>query len=198
MAHRPHPEQGVRSCLTLINDAKRYEPAWVNATCKRALRIGAPTRRSVVAILKNGLDRVPDDEVGEEQLSLPIDHDSVRGGDYWARGPMAPQQQEGETDDRRRDAPKTTGDELLAMAEAFHELLREAPSAQRCFGEKMGCMVDKEWMARENRRLTRLLRAAKLTVMRVWRTYGQRQVAASPRPPSANSHLVAGSGVDTT
>lgn len=129
MAHRPHPEQGFRSCLALINDAKRYEPARVNAACKRALRIGAPTRRSVVAILKNGLDRLPDDEPDDEQLSLPIDHDNVRGGDYYARGPMAPQQHEGETNDRRRDAPKTTGDETTGDGRG---LPRTAPRSTEC------------------------------------------------------------------
>ena len=53
------PEQGYRSCLALIKDAKRYSPERVEAACKRALPIGAPTRRSVVAILRNGLDQVP-------------------------------------------------------------------------------------------------------------------------------------------
>lgn len=52
---------------------------------------------------------------------------------------------------------------LSAMAETFLELQREAPSNQRSFAEKLAQMVDAEWTARENRRLTRLLRAAKLT-----------------------------------
>jgi DNA replication protein DnaC len=52
---------------------------------------------------------------------------------------------------------------LTGMAEAFLELQKEAPSSQRNFGEKLGYMVDKEWTARENRRLSRLVRAAKLT-----------------------------------
>ncbi len=66
---------------------------------------------------------------------------------------------------------------LTAMAEAFLQLQREAPSNQRSFAEKVAYMADAEWTARENRRLTRLLRAAKLTqdaVMEdVWTTQGR-------------------------
>jgi len=58
---------------------------------------------------------------------------------------------------------KLTEMKLNAMAQALVELEREAPSNQRSFSEKLGYLVDQEWMARENRRLTRLLRAAKLT-----------------------------------
>jgi DNA replication protein DnaC len=66
---------------------------------------------------------------------------------------------------------------LMGMAEAFLELQKEAPSNQRSFGEKIGYMVDKEWTTRENRRLSRLLRAAKLTsdasMEDVWTTPGR-------------------------
>ncbi len=83
---RPHPEQGYRSCLALISDTKRYSQERVEAACARALRIGAPTRRSVVAILRNNLDQVPED-AEDEQLSLPVEHENVRGGDYYATEP---------------------------------------------------------------------------------------------------------------
>jgi DNA replication protein DnaC len=66
---------------------------------------------------------------------------------------------------------------MHAMAEAFLEVLREAPSNQRSFTEKIGYMIDSEATARENRRLARLLRAAKLTqdaaMEDVWTTQGR-------------------------
>lgn len=66
---------------------------------------------------------------------------------------------------------------MNAMAEAFDELQQEAPSNQRSFAEKVGHMIDREWMSRENRRLTRLIRAAKLnhdaTLEDVWTTQGR-------------------------
>lgn len=66
---------------------------------------------------------------------------------------------------------------MNAMAEAFDELQQEAPSNQRSFAEKVGHMIDREWMSREDRRLTRLIRAAKLnhdaTLDDVWTTQGR-------------------------
>lgn len=103
ISDRPHPEQGYRSCLALINDAKRYSADRVEAACRRALAIGAPTRRSVIAILKNGLDRIPLDDA-EADDSKPVAHENVRGGDYYATKPE-------DEDDRRRDVSKTLRDE---------------------------------------------------------------------------------------
>jgi len=66
---------------------------------------------------------------------------------------------------------------LHGMSDAFTELLADAPSNQRSFSEKIALMVDREWTDRENRRLTRLLRAAKLTtdaaLEDVWTTAGR-------------------------
>lgn len=93
LSSRRRPEHGYRSCLALIKDAKRYEPQRVDAACKRALRIGAPTRRSVLAILSNGLDRVPLDDDDTSEEALPV-HDNVRGGSYFATSHVP-----GESDD---------------------------------------------------------------------------------------------------
>jgi DNA replication protein DnaC len=53
---------------------------------------------------------------------------------------------------------------LHAMRDTFGELLADAPGNELSFSEKIAMMVDREWVARENRRLNRLLRAAKLGV----------------------------------
>jgi transposase len=116
IANKPHPEQGYRSCLALIRDVKRYDDGRVEAACKRALRIGAPTRRSVVAILKNGLDRVVDDD-DEQQLPPAVVHENVRGGDYYATGPDVPdhpeqKHEQGDNDNAgRTDVPENVRDE---------------------------------------------------------------------------------------
>ena len=88
IAAKPHPEQGYRSCLALIRDVKRYSAERVEAACKRALEIGSPTRRSVVAILQNNLEQVAE---SDEQLPPPVSHENVRGGDYYATEPSTPQ-----------------------------------------------------------------------------------------------------------
>jgi len=53
---------------------------------------------------------------------------------------------------------------LATMAQAFRDLLAEPPGNQRSFTEKVAHMVDREWGDRDNRRLARLLRAARLTI----------------------------------
>lgn len=85
LASKPHPEMGYRSCLALLRDAKRYDNARVDAACRRALEIGAPTRRSVAAILHRGLDRVAV-ESPPKKLSVP--HELIRGGDYYDKKEM--------------------------------------------------------------------------------------------------------------
>ena len=51
---------------------------------------------------------------------------------------------------------------LNAMAAAVRELLTTAPGKGMSFEEKLGLVVEREWTDRENRRLTRRLRDAKL------------------------------------
>ncbi|MGH8525729.1 MAG: IS21-like element helper ATPase IstB [Gammaproteobacteria bacterium] len=51
---------------------------------------------------------------------------------------------------------------LSALAEAFEEQLRSAPYAELSFEERVGILIDTEWTARENRKLARRLKAAKM------------------------------------
>ncbi|MGH7440069.1 MAG: IS21 family transposase, partial [Polyangiaceae bacterium] len=80
LADRPHPEQGFRSCLGILRLGKRYGEVRLEAACNRALRVRARSYRHVESILKNGLDRVA---ATEEQTSLSLAHENVRGRDYY-------------------------------------------------------------------------------------------------------------------
>ncbi len=51
---------------------------------------------------------------------------------------------------------------LPSMAQAVRELLNTAPGNQLSFDEKLGLVVDREWTDRDNRRLSRRLKDAKL------------------------------------
>ena len=51
---------------------------------------------------------------------------------------------------------------MSAMAEAFEQQLRSGEHAKLSFEERVGLLVDCEWTAREQRKLTRRLRTAKL------------------------------------
>jgi transposase len=76
----PHPEQGYRSCLGLLNLERRYGRDRLERACHRALNINSPTRRSVLSILKQGLDRLP---LMEEVPEIELWHENLRGSDYY-------------------------------------------------------------------------------------------------------------------
>jgi transposase len=82
LADRPHPEQGYRSCLGILRLAKQYGTERLEAACRRAVSVDARSYRHVHSILKNGLDRLVL-TANEEQTRLPLEHENVRGGDYY-------------------------------------------------------------------------------------------------------------------
>jgi transposase len=84
--NRPHPEQGYRACLGLLNLAKRYGPARLEAACRRALAIGSPTRKRIKSILDTKLDQQPElfaTPAPETPVSPPAPHANVRGADFF-------------------------------------------------------------------------------------------------------------------
>jgi transposase len=82
LKNRPHPEHGYRACLGLLNLAKRYSRARLEAACERALVIHSPTYRSVSSILEKGLDGQPHHSPEESAATLPS-HGNVRGPGYY-------------------------------------------------------------------------------------------------------------------
>ena len=83
LSRGPHPECGRRSCLGLLRMGRRYGHERLEAACKRALAIGSPTRKTVQALLKNGLDKTLPTAEPEPRR---IQHENIRGGDYFDRG----------------------------------------------------------------------------------------------------------------
>jgi transposase len=79
LEHRPHPEQGYRSCLGLLNLSKRFGDARLEKACERAWLLGARSRRSVDSILKYNLENAPLSS-DKEIISTPfIQHENLRG-----------------------------------------------------------------------------------------------------------------------
>ena len=86
LEHRPHPEQGFRSCLGIVRLAKAFGPVRVEAACERALRVGARSYGSVKSILDNRLDGQPvrrprADRDGDEVSAIA--HRNIRGSRYY-------------------------------------------------------------------------------------------------------------------
>ena len=85
LENRPHPEQGYRACLGLLNLAKTYGEDRLEAACRRALSSGPPTRKRIIAILKANLDQHPDlfPAAGTAAPTASLTHTNVRGAEYF-------------------------------------------------------------------------------------------------------------------
>lgn len=83
LERKKHPELGYRAALGLLDLAKSFGNARLNAAAERALHYGADRRRDLLAILENGLDKKPITEMAA-QASLfpapPLEHANIRGG----------------------------------------------------------------------------------------------------------------------
>ncbi|MFI5304036.1 MAG: IS21 family transposase [Nitrospiria bacterium] len=85
LVSRPHPEQGIRSCLGVFRLAKSYGNERLEAACHKALALKVSSYKLIAAILKSGMDQKPLDPPKES--SLP-DHDNIRGEDYYQTEPV--------------------------------------------------------------------------------------------------------------
>jgi len=84
LENRPHPEQGYRACLGLLNLVKRYGESRLEAACCRALAIGSPTRKRIVSILDAKLDAHPElfPSAAPAVSPKPV-HANLRGPQYF-------------------------------------------------------------------------------------------------------------------
>jgi transposase len=88
LENRPHPEQGYRACLGLLNLARHYGEARLEAACCRALAIGSPTRKRIKSILEAKLDQHPElfpaaALTDAAAAALKVSHANVRGPEYF-------------------------------------------------------------------------------------------------------------------
>src|SRR5690349_8917537 len=87
LAAKRHPEQGYRSCLGILRLAKMYPVERMEAAARRCLRARAYNFQSMDSILKNQLDRLP--LPGDPPSRPVVDHDNIRGADYFDSPPEA-------------------------------------------------------------------------------------------------------------
>ncbi len=91
LAAKRHPEMGYRSCLGILRLAKTYPAERMEAAARRCLRARAYNFQSMDSILKNQLDRlpVPEHATGDPPVPPAVDHDNIRGADYFDSPPEA-------------------------------------------------------------------------------------------------------------
>ncbi|MBT8421359.1 MAG: IS21 family transposase [Gammaproteobacteria bacterium] len=81
---RRYPQQGFRSCLGILRLGKSYGNERLEKACKRALLLKAYSVKSVESILKCALEDKPiPEQSGQQELTLPAEHDNIRGPDYY-------------------------------------------------------------------------------------------------------------------
>jgi hypothetical protein len=76
---RPHPEQGLRTCLGVRRLYRGLDPVRAEAVSARAVALGTLTSKSIASILAHNLDRAPPQPAG----APVIDHPNVRGSRYF-------------------------------------------------------------------------------------------------------------------
>lgn len=81
LQHRPHPEQGFRSCLGILGLVRSYGTERLEAATSRALEIGARTYGSVKSILENNLDRRASQRRATNDTAIL--HSNIRGARYY-------------------------------------------------------------------------------------------------------------------
>jgi transposase len=77
LAHRPHPEQGFRTCLGVLRLYRDLDPAHAEMVSARAVAIGALTYKSIAAIIANRLARK------SATATAVTDHSNRRGPGYF-------------------------------------------------------------------------------------------------------------------
>jgi transposase len=82
LQHKPHPEQGYRSCLGLMRLGRLYGKSRLEQACQRALRLQVCCYRSIKSILEAKLDSQPLPAPSAAAATL-VTHDNLRGAPYY-------------------------------------------------------------------------------------------------------------------
>jgi transposase len=80
LAHRPHPEQGFRTCLGILRLFRGLVAIRAEAVSARAIEIGALNYQSIASILKHRLDHTAAPRPAD---GAPILHVNIRGSRYY-------------------------------------------------------------------------------------------------------------------
>jgi len=78
---KQHAEQAYKSCLGILNMAKRYGKDRLTNACKRAMEYDRYNYKTIEMILERNLDKEPSDL--QTSLSFMPEHDNIRGKEYY-------------------------------------------------------------------------------------------------------------------
>lgn len=84
LKRRPHPEQGFRACLGVMQLGRRWGRQRLEAACLRAEALSSYSYRTVKNIISAGLDRVVLE--AEAEARPREEHENIRGAEYYEGG----------------------------------------------------------------------------------------------------------------
>lgn len=84
LKRRPHPEQGFRACLGVMQLGRRWGSERLEAACARAEALSSYSYRTVKNIIAAGLDRVVLE--AEAEAKPREEHENIRGAEYYEEG----------------------------------------------------------------------------------------------------------------
>lgn len=154
LEHRPHPEQGFRTCLGIVRLAKPFGPGRLEAAGLRALQVDAKSYGSVRSILDNRLDGQPVRRACEgEGQGLAILHPtSAARATTTEKTPLLTHP--------TLDQLHNLG--LFGMAKAFNELAASDEAACLAHADWLALLLEREVVHRQDKRLGARLRHARL------------------------------------
>jgi transposase len=82
LEHKPHPEQGYRSCLGLMRLSHQHGRSRLEQACQRALLLEVCSYPSIKSILESKLETQPAPATPVAAVAL-VTHDNLRGGHYY-------------------------------------------------------------------------------------------------------------------
>ena len=165
MKAKPHPEQGFRSCLGIMQPGEELRAARLEAASRRGNDIGATTYGSIASILQ---ERARQSLRQLESAGRPAD--PARQHPWPWLLPLT------QSDASETPRVKTKGETMLThpthdrlialgltgMAKALEEQRKQPDIAALSFEERLALMVDREAIERENKRLVSRLKFASL------------------------------------
>lgn len=80
LSSRAHPEQGYRAALGVLRLGRLLGDDRLINACIKAIELGAPTYKSIKAILENGQDRC---EIPQQESRGLSKHKNIRGSKYY-------------------------------------------------------------------------------------------------------------------
>ena len=156
---KPHPEQGYRACLGLLALARQYGQGRLEAASTLAVKLQSPTRKSVLSILKTGRDQRP---AAHPRANSTYPSTRMCAARSTTTEPILTTP--GDIMLTQNTLETLRHLKLHGMAQALEEQ-RETPDTHAlAFEERLGLLVDRERLSRQNSRYRGLLRDARLKV----------------------------------